>query len=519
MKTTVRGPDGGFITVEHPEGATTDQIIAYAQANYKPTPSVIGREGIGAAAKQVGAEQNIIGKIGTGLGTGWQNAAHAVIPPEYRPGGKEARDIAAATTSGAGGVGKAAEIASLMPAAFALPASTALQAAGSGAMMGMLSNPQDSPQKALLEAGKGATFGLGTNLGLRALTGGLVRPGKESQRLMDAGVTPTIGQTSTSSTSPVARALGRFEEKSQSFPFVGDFVTNARQRARDQFVSQAINRSLPRGAQPVAQRGAEGVEQARGQVSQMYDDLYQGFQFRPDRQLLQDVVNAPNTASVPLSQVGRQRFEDIIQRNLWDRLPVGGLPAGKVKQTIESDLGKAAEKLRLSDVSEVGDVGTAVKGAKKAVQDAMGRQLPAGSQQARARLDESWAKLSDLQKAAERAKAHAGMFTPYQLQAVTRPGSELRSFANSAQAVLPDRIPNSGTADRAAAMAVGLPQLGRAALWSPMLIASPIVGPLYTQPAQRWLQGGYGINQAIQPLQPAATRLGTMGLLDYYGAQ
>lgn len=519
MKTTVRGPDGGFITVEHPEGATTDQIIAYAQANYKPVPAVIGKEGLNAAAKQVGESKNIIGKIGTGLGTGWQSAAQAIIPPEYRPGGKEARDIAAATTSGAGGIGKAAEIASLLPAAFALPASTAMQAAGSGALMGMLSNPQDTPQKTLLEGGKGATFGLGTNLGLRALTGGLVRPGQEAQRLLDSGVTPTIGQTASTSNNPIARSLSRFEEKSQSFPFVGDFITRARQGARDQFVGQAINRSLPRGSAPIVQRGAEGVEQARGQVSQMYDDLYQGFQFRPDAQLLRDVVNAPNAAPVPLSQLGQQRFEDIIQRNLWDRLPVGGLPAGTVKQTIESDLGKAAEKLRLSDISEVGDVGTAVRGAKRAVQDAMGRQLPAGSQQTRARLDESWAKLSDLQKAAERAKAHAGMFTPYQLQAVTRPGSELRDFANSAQAVLPDRIPNSGTADRAAAMVMGIPQLGRTALWSPTLATLPIVAPLYTQPAQRWLQGGYGINQALQPLQPAATRLGTMGLLDYYGAQ
>ena len=38
-QTKVRTPDGNTVTVNHPEGATDEQIIAYAQQNYSPEPA------------------------------------------------------------------------------------------------------------------------------------------------------------------------------------------------------------------------------------------------------------------------------------------------------------------------------------------------------------------------------------------------------------------------------------------------------------------------------------------------
>lgn len=38
-ETTVKTPDGREVTVQHPEGATDEQILAYAKENYKPEPT------------------------------------------------------------------------------------------------------------------------------------------------------------------------------------------------------------------------------------------------------------------------------------------------------------------------------------------------------------------------------------------------------------------------------------------------------------------------------------------------
>lgn len=159
--TTVQGPDGGYITVEHPEGATDEEILAFARANYRPTPVKIGREGLGEAARQVGEEQSIGGKIGTGLGAGLQRLAHALDPlvggalqrgagsladvAEFtgagpvarpRPSGPrlsdliapgqspedQAREIAAQTVSGAGPIAQGAQIAGEVVPSLAVPA-------------------------------------------------------------------------------------------------------------------------------------------------------------------------------------------------------------------------------------------------------------------------------------------------------------------------------------------------------------------------------------------------------------
>jgi len=73
--TDVRGPDGGFTTVRHPEGAADADILAFAAQNYKPTPQVIGKEGLAKAAEEVGASQSVGARVGTGLGTTAQWAA------------------------------------------------------------------------------------------------------------------------------------------------------------------------------------------------------------------------------------------------------------------------------------------------------------------------------------------------------------------------------------------------------------------------------------------------------------
>ena len=45
-KYRITGPDGGTYEVTAPEGATQEQVLAYAQQNYKPKPAQVGRTGV-----------------------------------------------------------------------------------------------------------------------------------------------------------------------------------------------------------------------------------------------------------------------------------------------------------------------------------------------------------------------------------------------------------------------------------------------------------------------------------------
>lgn len=136
MRTTVQGPDGGYITVEHPEGASDEQIIAFAQANYKPTPIKIGAEGLTEAARQVGTGQSPLQAFATGVGSAAQRIAAGLSQiNRMTPMGalseklfglptvsQEALNVAKATKQGAGGMATAGDILGSIAMSAAVPA-------------------------------------------------------------------------------------------------------------------------------------------------------------------------------------------------------------------------------------------------------------------------------------------------------------------------------------------------------------------------------------------------------------
>ena len=91
-QTRVQGPDGGYITVEHPEGASDESILRFAAENYRPTPIPVGEAGLPLAAEQVGA-----GARASYPGQGWWNK-----PLSFGPGPGSA---AARFATGAGNAG------------------------------------------------------------------------------------------------------------------------------------------------------------------------------------------------------------------------------------------------------------------------------------------------------------------------------------------------------------------------------------------------------------------------------
>ncbi len=357
-------------------------------------------------------------------------------------------------------------------------------------------------------AGNTAMGGLlgaaGAGLG-KLLTGSpFVKPSKSAQELLDAGVTPTIGQTASSSSNPVARALGGMEDKAQSIPIIGNMIQYARNRALTDFNRSAINKAIEPVGAKVKSIGEEGIDLAKQALGSTYDDIYKAATVRPDPQLLAGVAAAKSVPVVPMNKAGERQFEEILKKNLWDRISAKGLPARDAKLSIEADLGKAARDLKMSSVSSERAVGQAVEAARNAFRDLMARNLPANDAMRLPGADKAYAMLTPIKKAAERAKGQGGVFTPNQLQSASRPGTEMRDFANAGQAVLPNRVPNSGTADRGllAGMLLGGAPIGASAYFGLPSLSLLSLGPLaYSKAGSRYLQGAL-TPQEMQSLAP-----------------
>lgn len=450
-------------------------------------------------------KQEMAGRPGAsalaGFGTFLDNAAlrlkqlTAGLTPQDEAKFQANRDLVSASPwAFAGNVG--ANAATLGPIAGPGVLSNAAVGAGAGFMGEPVAQGENGAGRAVM----GGLFGAGGGILGKLMTGSPIVPvSPQARELLDRGVVPTVGQAAAG---PVGRVVGRTEEKLQSVPLVGDMITAARERARGDFNRAAINMGLPPGAKPVSQIGDEGVALAKQALGSAYDDIYKNASVSIDPQLLQGVAAAKNSTVVPLGAAGERKFDEILKRNLWDRLPKGqSLPAADAKMTIEADLGKAARDLRSSSVSAERDVGQAVENARKAFRDLMARNLPAADAAALPAVDKAYATMVPVKQAAERAKAQGGVFTPYQLQSAARPGTEMRDFANAAQGVLGSRVANSGTTDRA--LVAGMLAPGAAAYYfgMPMLGALSAAPAAYSRPGARWLLGDV-TNPAIQGLSP-----------------
>jgi hypothetical protein len=313
-----------------------------------------------------------------------------------------------------------------------------------------------------------------------------IRQSAAVQRLLGEGVVPTPGQAA-------GGVVGRLEEKFQSLPGPGDIIRMGRDRAGTEFNAAALNKAVPAGQRTVTAIGQEGIDQAKTAISGAYDAALAGRVMQPDAALNTGLQAAKNASLLPLNSNRQKEFDSILRRHVWERIPQSGsLPAAAVKAEIDRDLGQLAFKLGKSNMAEEQALGEAVKAARDEVRNWMTRQTGTAAQ--RAAADTAHANKVALQKSVERAKAAGGKFTPYQLQATTRDGTDLRALANAGQEVLGSRVPNSGTADRAAALAaltLGAGGVGANEYFGgPAYVSALLMSPLlYSRAGSRYALG------------------------------
>lgn len=395
-------------------------------------------------------------------------------------------------TSGVGRfVGNVASPANLMIASrVANPG--VLQAAGLGAVAGAM-NPVEDARNYATEKAKQVLFGTaagGVGGAVFNRIGAALNPKMtDAQRLLaEEGVTLTPGQLAGGS-------LSRLEEKATSTPFLGAQISEARQKGIEQFNSAALNRALSPIGQKTDKIGREGFQEVKQKIGDAYDDVLSQIAVTADAQFAND-LNALRAAAQNLPKAQADQFDSLLNNLVLSRFTQAGKMSGEQMKKVESELGRKASNYMRDASADVRDMGAALREAQNVLRQTVMRSNPqkAGELQA---INNAFAQYARIRRATTSLGAEDGVFSPAQLlnavkaedKTVGKAGfgqgkAMLQDLAEAGKSVLGNKVPNSGTADRLAAM-VSNPM---AVVGSPFGLAAGIpASALYSQPVQRLL--------------------------------
>lgn len=300
-----------------------------------------------------------------------------------------------------------------------------------------------------------ASWGGAGAAGGRVLTrtlGGVAKPfiSDEARTLLREGVTPTPGQLF--GDGPIGSAIRSAEDKLTSVPLVGDLINSARKRSISDFNRAEANQVLERlpGSPSVGSAGAEAIDAAQKRISSVYDAALDGMAMTPQnmaaavgktQKALQGItlLDAPQTAK--LMQFADQR--------LLPHVNDGKVLTGAEAKALDAEMGHWARQFSRSLNPGDRPLGEAFYALQSNWRDAMAASTTGEKQAMLTAANDAWRSMLPIVKASDKAAAQGGVFTPNQLQrAAGQFKQEPTALTQAAQAVLPSRVPDSGTAGR-----------------------------------------------------------------------
>lgn len=354
---------------------------------------------------------------------------------------------------------------------------------------------------------KGRDVGLGTAAGPiatgpAATLGRLISPTPRAavKELMDMGVSPTPGQI-------MGGPAQWIEDKLTSLPLVGDAIKTARGRSLEDFnkglvnkVLEPIGSKLP-GDMPMSR---EAVEYAGQAVSKAYDDVLPKMTATVDQQFATDLQGLASKAGQILKPEDARVFVNKLQgiftpasntgvQATSGNVTIGGEAAKEVISKLRFEASKYGRSQNPAD-QDMADMFNTVKDSFSAL---LGRSNPPELGAQLATVDKSYAMLLRVENAAARLGQAGGKFSPAQFAAAVRQGDDslrhrayargnamMQDQADAGVDVLGQKIPNSGTVDRAMLPWI----LGGAAQIDPLLAGGVGAATLpYTPSGQKLL--------------------------------
>jgi len=342
------------------------------------------------------------------------------------------------------------------------------------------------------ERGSAALLGGAGAAGGRVLTrtlGGLARPfvSKEAQALIDAGVRPTPGQLF--GDGPIGSAIRGIEDSATSIPLVGSVIKYARGRSIGEYGNAEINAALKPLGVTVKGSGAEAVEQASRVVSDAYDRVLPQTFIQPNK-----VKTALSSALVSIDKIPLITDEQkgaIMRYAAQKIMPAiseaaqrGGPISGDVAKGIDSEIGFLARKNSASMNPADHSLGEALYQLQASLRDTVEGVTPEAVKVLGAARS-AYRNLLPVVSAAD--KSVTGQFTPRQLNRASSQYNQTPGALNRAgQSVLPNTVPDSGTAGRAL---LGAAAAGGVSLGGPAAGAT-LAAALYSGPGMSFLVNG-----------------------------
>lgn len=335
-------------------------------------------------------------------------------------------------------------------------------AAGAGAADG-----EDRLQGALM----GGAAGLGGSLAGNALARGAgnVLSGvtdRSVNALMGDRIPLTIGQA-VGRSGRVGQVVKGVEDRASGLPVVGDMVNARRTEGVRTMNSRAFDKALePISAKVGDKVGEEAVQEAHGLVQQAFRDALAG----KSAVLDVDFVRSAATPINRLRQIRRNGLgEEVVEqieeatRGYFD--PATGEITGENMQALLGSLRQIRQAYKSDPLGN--RIAGEVRKIEAAVEGIFERQTPEVMPKYR-NAKQAYRRVATLANAVNRAKNREGVFTPGQLGMSDRANSvkfdgevaaasgksQFHDFQRAAQDVLPNDVPDSGTAGRLAALAI-----------------------------------------------------------------
>jgi hypothetical protein len=282
----------------------------------------------------------------------------------------------------------------------------------------------------------------------------------------------------------MSRVMSNTEEKLQSVPVIGDLIRKKREGARDLWRDDLVDRVSPSGFSPAGENTRERLASAYSEYKNRYASALANHQVGPS-QLFESqvgkITNNPRSGLATAEQAEIRKkamdyYESIFHGNSPNTGPAGtaavlqggarGTPISADATTakdFEAFLTGQASQYRRSNAPNAQNVARMYDDLERAWSTSYKRQLPLQARRDTRALDSTYAPYKTVERAASYVNNDFGNFTPQQLLSAVkaktstpkfaRGGGILQDEAQAARDTLIDRIPNSGTADRATTFA------------------------------------------------------------------
>jgi hypothetical protein len=329
----------------------------------------------------------------------------------------------------------------------------------------------------LTQKGKGAASGAITGAVLHKALAGMNRT-PEAQRLMDEGIQPTVGQAK-------GGWANRMEEKMGSMPFVGEQVAGARRRPLDEFAQNRLNDAV----------GREGVQDVR-RANQIASDQFEAAvpHLNAGMPTLQHVGDqlAASQQNPRLTNEAKRQLGDIVS-SVFEQFHASG---PRDLKHIDSVLAQDARAYSTSQSVSEREMGRELQRIRDAFREGLAAQSPPWVGNQLREANQSYARMVPINKAAssnaeERIMPRAleKAIARQQGRDVTR--SRIPQVVSDAVDVLPNKVPDSGTAGR-----LNMTNILKSVYALPL---AAVTYPASTRTGQAVMLGNTGMQRRFQP--------------------